>query len=142
MSDGDDFKSFEDFWPFYVRQHADPLTRQLHVSGTLAALVCATGGLLTRKRWLLAAAPVIGYGAAWSSHFFVEKNKPATFEHPLWSLRGDMRMVRLTLSGKMDAEAKRILEGEPEATPPPESSKRDVMRIVEAPPSSSRLDVN
>ena len=152
MGDEHRFESFEDFWPYYVKEHSQPLTRAVHVAGTLTALACLSGALLTRRRWLAAAAPVVGYGAAWASHFVVEKNRPATFKHPLWSLRGDLRMLRLTLLGGMDDEVARATAA---ATPPagesgarpdrPGNGKSDAdhghARAEESAPSS-RLDVN
>lgn len=104
------FESFEEFWPFYVKQHSKKATRQLHFIGTTAALGCVAWGLVLRKKWLLAMAPVAGYGFAWFSHFFVEKNKPATFEYPLWSLYADFVMWSRTIQGTMDAEVEHILE--------------------------------
>lgn len=103
------FESFEDFWPFYVREHSKKLTRQLHFLGTTAALGCLAGGLLTRHRWLLLMAPVAGYGPAWFSHFFIEKNKPATFQHPAWSLKADLVMFAKMIEGTMDAEVERVM---------------------------------
>jgi len=93
--------SFEDFWPFYLREHQNPLNRALHVAGTSAGLVCAVTGLATLNPFLVAAAPVMGYGAAWIGHFVIEKNKPASFRYPGWSLRGDLRMLGLTVTGRL-----------------------------------------
>jgi hypothetical protein len=109
MSDLPDqtFHSFEDFWPFYVREHSDPTNRALHFVGTTLAVTSAAAGLLTGRRGLLLAAPVLGYGFAWIGHFVVEKNRPATFEHPLWSLRGDFRMWWKIATGTMAAEVGR-----------------------------------
>ena len=106
MSD-EEFRSFEEFWPFYVEQHSKPATRALHFVGTTAAIACALGGPL------IALAPFCGYGPAWVSHFFIEKNRPATFKHPLWSLRADFRMFRLTLLGRMERELARAREQYP-----------------------------
>jgi hypothetical protein len=103
-----EFSTFEEFWPFYVGEHSKKLTRTFHFIGTTAALGCTAGALLTGNVLLLAAAPVVGYGPAWVSHFFIEKNRPATFRYPLWSLRGDLRMWGLMLTGRMDAEAERL----------------------------------
>lgn len=114
MGDEQRFESFEDFWPYYVKEHSQPLTRAVHVAGTLTALACLTGALVTRRRSLAAAAPLVGYGAAWASHFLIEKNRPATFKHPLWSLRGDLRMLRLTLLGRMEEEVARAGATAPE----------------------------
>lgn len=104
-----EFSSFEEFWPYYVREHRKKSTRVLHFVGTTAALACVAGGVLTRRKWLLAVAPVVGYGPAWASHFFLEKNKPATFTHPLWSLRGDLKMWWMMVRREMDAEVERVL---------------------------------
>lgn len=105
-------ESFEEFWPFYVRQHSKKLTRQLHFVGTTLAVGCAALGLLTRRRWLLLAAPVAGYGPAWLSHFLVEKNRPATFSYPAWSLAADFIMWGKMLAGTMDDEVAAVLEVE------------------------------
>jgi hypothetical protein len=105
----DKISDFESFWPYYIGEHRDPTTRRLHTVGTTAALGCLAAFALTRKRSLLLAGLVGGYGPAWVSHFFIEKNRPATFTYPLWSLRADLRMFRLTLLGQIDAEIERIL---------------------------------
>lgn len=105
-------RTFEEFWPFYVREHSRKLTRELHFVGTSLALACVAGGLLTRRRWLLLLAPAAGYGPAWVSHFFIEKNTPATFRHPLWSLRADLVMWTKMIEGTMDAEVERVLSGQ------------------------------
>lgn len=113
-----EFSSFEEFWPYYVREHRKKSTRVVHFVGTTAALACVAGGILTRRKWLLAVAPVVGYGPAWASHFFLEKNKPATFTHPVWSLRGDMKMWWMMVRRQMDAEVERVLAEEPDAPAP------------------------
>src|SRR5262245_25924178 len=118
------FQSFEEFWPFYVREHSNKYNRRLHFVGTTLALACVAGGLLTKKRWLLALAPVAGYGCAWIGHFLLEKNKPATFKYPVWSLRGDFKMWVKMATLKMDAEVEKALaeERQPEQARPTESS--------------------
>jgi hypothetical protein len=98
------FQSFEEFWPFYVREHANRTNRMLHFVGTTLATASFVAGLATKQRKLLLAAPVLGYGLAWIGHFLVEGNKPATFRHPLWSLRGDYRMWLKIVTGAMEAE--------------------------------------
>lgn len=113
------FQTFEEFWPHYVREHANKLTRQIHVAGTTVALGCLAAGLLTRQRWLLLAAPVAGYAPAWLAHLVVEKNAPLTFQYPLWSVRADLLMWAKTLDGTMDAEVARVLgESSPRAVDP------------------------
>ena len=104
------FDSFEEFWPFYVREHSKKLTRQLHFAGTTAALCCLAGGLLGRRPWLIALAPVAGYGPAWLSHLLIQKNRPATFRHPLFSLAADFVMWGKMIAGTMDDEVAAVLE--------------------------------
>ncbi len=108
-------RSFEEFWPYYVQAHSKKGTRVLHFIGTTAAMSCVAGAVLLKKPWLLAAAPVVGYGPAWIGHFFVEGNKPATFGNPVWSLQADLKMWAMTLRGEMDAEVARVA-AEAEAT--------------------------
>ena len=107
------FNSFEEFWPYYVAEHSQPATRALHAVGTTAALACMTACIAKRKWSLLPLALVPGYGAAWFAHFFIEKNKPATFDYPLWSFIADYKMVGLMLAGKMDEEVERVLSATP-----------------------------
>ena len=102
--------SYEEFWPFYVSQHLHPTCRRLHLVGTFLVLGClAAAALLLSPVWLLLAL-FAGYGFAWVGHFFFEKNRPATFTYPLWSLRGDFRMFRLILLGRMEPEIRRAAE--------------------------------
>lgn len=102
------FETFDDFWPHYLGEHADPTNRWLHVGGLLAAAGVAGYALATRRSRLLPIAPAIAYGAAWIGHFFVEKNKPMTFKHPIWSARGDLTMTSLALTGRLDDELARF----------------------------------
>jgi hypothetical protein len=102
-------RSYEEFWPFYVSQHLHPTNRALHFVGTTLVLACLTAGILASPWWLLAS-PAAGYGFAWVGHFVFEKNRPATFTYPLWSLRGDFRMYRLTWLGRMGPEIRRASE--------------------------------
>lgn len=108
MSD-QNFESFDDFWAYYLAQHSDPTNRLMHAIGTSAAVATAAYALLNRKPKLLALAPLIGYGPAWIGHFLVEGNRPATMGHPLWSLRGDFKMLRLMLSDELDEEFLRLI---------------------------------
>ncbi len=103
------YGTFEEFWPFYVREHQHKATRILHFVGTTAAVATFATGLLLRKKWMMLVAPVLGYGPAWISHFFIEKNKPATFKYPLWSFRADFVMWKKIVTGQMDAEVERVL---------------------------------
>jgi len=98
--------SFEEFWPYYVAQHLHPVNRWLHFAGTSLALGCIAASPAAPP--LLLAAPVVGYGLAWIGHYGFEKNKPATFGNPLYSLVGDFKMWSLMLRGRMDAEIARL----------------------------------
>jgi len=96
--------SFEDFWPYYLREHSQPGTRRLHVIGTSLSLLFIPAAAATRTPWLLLVGLAFGYALAWIGHFFIEHNRPATFQHPLWSFRADFRMLRLALLGRLDPE--------------------------------------
>ncbi|MEY3732341.1 MAG: hypothetical protein RLZZ57_3097 [Pseudomonadota bacterium] len=105
MSEG--FKNFGEFWPYYLGEHARPTTRALHFMGTGAGLLLTAFALFSGQYWLLLVALVCGYGPAWVGHFFVEKNRPATFRHPLWSLAADFRMFFFFITGRLSAELDR-----------------------------------
>jgi len=98
--------NFKEFWPFYVGEHRLKLTRRFHFVGTLIVIVLV---ILSFRfsAYLLLAAPITGYGFAWYAHFFIEKNRPATFTYPVWSLIADFRMFALMVVGKMDREVTR-----------------------------------
>jgi hypothetical protein len=98
------FRTYADFWPFYLGEHAKASTRAIHYVGTIAATVALIAAIATQNWWGLIAVPFFGYGPAWYAHFFVEKNKPATFEAPFWSLISDYRMCGLWLSGRLGHE--------------------------------------
>lgn len=108
------YESFEEFWPFYVREHSQKATRSLHWIGTTAAASCLAAAAITRRPSLALLAPVAGYGPAWFSHFFIEKNRPATFTYPLWSLRADLVMWSKIVQGTMDDEVERAFAIEAE----------------------------
>ena len=95
------FASFNDFYPYYLREHSSRASRRLHVIGTALAIVLLIAALVTRTWNLLWAVPLAGYLFAWVGHFFFEKNQPATFRHPVYSLRGDFVMLRDVLTGKL-----------------------------------------
>jgi hypothetical protein len=103
----DRFRSFDEFWPFYLQQHARPATRVVHVAGTWMAMVVLALGVTLGPWWLALLAPVIGYGCAWISHMFIERNRPATFSYPAWSLRGDLRLALLGATGRLGPELRR-----------------------------------
>lgn len=101
--------AFQEFWPFYVRQHSKAWTRRFHFAGTLGGLALVVAAVAGNRPYLLIWAPVVAYGLAWISHYFIENNRPATFTYPWWSLRGDFKMFGLMLTGKMNAEVRRFL---------------------------------
>ena len=95
------FNSFKEFYPFYLSQHADLVCRRLHVLGSLLVLL-ALGAVVVSRQWVyLLGVPVIGYAFAWIGHFVFEKNKPATFSHPIYSFMGDWVMLYQVLTGKV-----------------------------------------
>jgi hypothetical protein len=95
------FATFSEFYPYYLQQHENRSARRLHVVGTALAIVIFIGALLTRRWLLVPAAVVAGYAFAWIGHFFFAHNSPATFRHPLYSLRGDFKLLRDVLSGRL-----------------------------------------
>ena len=95
------YSSFRDFYPFYLSEHANRTCRRLHFVGTSLVVLIVLVAIVQRDaRWLLLA-PLAGYGFAWIGHFFFEKNRPATFTHPLYSFAGDWVMFWDVLRGRM-----------------------------------------
>jgi hypothetical protein len=96
--------SYRDFWPYYLREHSKPETRAIHFGGTFLATASLLALIATRRLWLIPLVLAGGYGPAWIAHFLVEKNRPATFSYPLWSLISDYRMAWAWLTGRLSAE--------------------------------------
>jgi hypothetical protein len=108
MTAGIEPRTFWEFWPFYLGEHSRFGTRALHFTGTTLGLLGLGAAVALGRPVLIAWALAGAYGLAWVGHFFVEKNRPATFRHPLWSLRGDFRMYGLTWSGRLHAELENL----------------------------------
>lgn len=101
MNNQEHFKTFSDFYPFYLSEHANRVSRRLHFVGTNLGLIYLVIALTTHNWWLLAAAVVQGYAFAWVGHFFFEHNKPATFKYPIFSFMGDWRLWWEIITGKI-----------------------------------------
>jgi len=91
---GGRYTTFKDFYPFYLGEHSNRACRRMHFTGSTLVLLTLLGVLITGRWWWLLLMPLFGYGFAWMGHFFFEKNRPATFTHPLYSLIGDWVMYR------------------------------------------------
>lgn len=96
------YQTFKAFYPYYLKEHADRKNRLLHFIGTLLLIIFLILGIITGKWWFFALIPVTGYGFAWVGHFFIEKNRPATFTYPFYSLAGDFVMFWDTLTGRIN----------------------------------------
>lgn len=95
------FKSFSEFYPYYLSEHGNPVNRRLHFFGSLLTIIVVLFVIITQTWIALILVPILGYGFAWIGHYFVEKNKPATFTYPLYSLMGDWVMFKDILTGEI-----------------------------------------
>ena len=95
------YETYKDFFPFYLREHSKKNTRILHYIGTIGYQALLWSLIITQNYYFIPLILIAGYGPAWVAHFFIEKNKPATFKYPLWSLIGDHHMVYLMLTGQL-----------------------------------------
>ncbi len=95
------FTSFAQFYPYYLQEHSNPVCRRLHYVGSLLVLSILGFALVTQQWLWLLAMPLAGYGFAWVGHFIFEKNRPATFDYPLWSLAGDWVMLKDAFTGRI-----------------------------------------
>jgi len=94
-------KSLKEFYPFYLSEHRNRTSKMLHFVGTGLVILVLVLGLVLRQYRLLWLIPLVGYGFAWVGHFFFEKNRPATFQYPLYSLASDFIMFKDILIGKV-----------------------------------------
>ena len=100
------FRSYEEFFSFYLEQHRRPGNRWMHAIGTALGLVVAVVAFVTHHPWYALLWIPLGYGFAWIGHFLLEKNTPATFGHPFWSFISDFRMLGLMLTGRLASHPK------------------------------------
>jgi hypothetical protein len=96
-----EYQTFRAFYPDYLAEHSHAVCRGLHFAGSALVLLATLYILLTGTWKLIWLLPVLGYGFAWAGHFFFEKNQPATFTYPLYSLLGDWVMFKDMLTGKI-----------------------------------------
>lgn len=96
-----EYKTFAEFYPFYLAEHSNQTCRRLHFVGSSLVILVLLYALFSGRLGFLLLLPVIGYGFAWIGHFVFEKNRPATFQYPLYSLAGDWVMFKDMLTGKI-----------------------------------------
>ena len=96
---GERYQSFSQFYPYYIHEHSNRTCRRIHVVGSALVIAAFVLGLTVSAWWFLAM-PLAGYGFAWVGHFFFEKNRPATFKYPGFSLMGDFRLWWETVTGE------------------------------------------
>lgn len=102
-------KTYAEFWDFYVQEHSKPLTRILHLVGTALGTALLIF-FITRGQWyFFPVFLIVGYAFAWFAHFVVEKNRPATFQYPLWSFVSDFKMIWYMITGRMGGEVERVM---------------------------------
>lgn len=95
------YNSFKRFYPFYLSQHRNRTCRRLHFIGSTLVLILIVAAIINQAAIYLLATPLAGYGFAWLGHFIFEKNRPATFTYPLYSLMGDWVMYKDMLTGRI-----------------------------------------
>lgn len=95
------FASFAEFYPFYLAEHSNCTSRRLHFVGTSLFILQWLLAVPLAAPWLWLSGPVTGYAFAWTGHFFFERNRPATFTYPFYSLVGDFAMARDILRGRI-----------------------------------------
>jgi hypothetical protein len=101
---GERYTSFAAFYPFYLSEHRNATCRALHFAGSTLVVLLVLAAIATANPWWLVAVPFAGYGFAWVGHFGFEKNRPATFRYPVYSLLGDWVMYWQLLTRKISFE--------------------------------------
>lgn len=96
----DRIKTYSEFYRFYLSEHQNRTSRTLHFIGTFLVFIIIGIAIYYGWGWKWFLVPVVGYGFAWVGHAFFEKNKPATFKYPLWSLLSDFKLFFEILIGK------------------------------------------
>ena len=112
------FRSYDEFFAFYLEQHGDAGNRWMHAIGTSLGLVVAVLAFAKHHPWYALLWIPLGYGFAWTGHFLLEKNTPATFGHPFWSLISDFRMLGLMVTGRLGSRLRKVT---PHGSPPGKS---------------------
>lgn len=97
MGDSEKIKTYREFWPVYLSEHSNSVNRGLHFAGTTIALAFIVVAVVKANGGFILGALISGYGFAWCGHFFIEKNRPVTFQYPIWSFISDWRMWILML---------------------------------------------
>jgi hypothetical protein len=97
----DTYRTFREFYPFYLSEHANRTSRRLHFLGTSLALLLVIVAIATQHWWLMLLGLLQGYAFAWVGHFFFEHNRPATFRYPGFSFIGDFRLWWEMLTGRI-----------------------------------------
>ena len=108
------FTSYEEFFAFYLEEHSDRRNRLLHAIGTSLGLAVIAAAFIFKHPIYALTWPIVSYGFAWTGHFLIEGNKPASFGHPFWSFISDFRMLWLMLTGRLE---KRLANGSSSAIP-------------------------
>lgn len=109
----DKIETYAEFWPFYLREHSNLTCRVLHYIGSSAAIACLVMLMRTGQPWWFLGGLVSAYGCAWIGHFVFEKNRPATFQYPLWSFFSDWRMVFLAFTFQLRPELEKAMAEKP-----------------------------
>jgi len=107
------FTGYEEFFTFYLHEHSDPRNRAMHAAGTVLGLCTLIVPFVIGHRWYALLWPVVAYSFAWTGHFLIEGNKPATFGHPFWSFISDFKMLGLMITGGLQARMQRMTAKDP-----------------------------